>query len=78
MHTGGPGGSGQSAGCESKDIEAGVVVSTAIGEGGEDKETTIVEVKKSYRKKKERKRTRGVNEYWADVRGVTGERESME
>lgn len=51
MHTGGPGGSGQSAECESEDIEAGVVFSTATGEDGDDKETTIVKVKKKVQKK---------------------------
>lgn len=52
MHIGGPGGSGQSAECEREDIEAGVVVSTATGEDGDDKETTIVKVKKKVQERK--------------------------
>lgn len=51
VQTGGPGGSGQSAACESEDIEAGVVASTATGEDGDDRETTIAVIKKRYRER---------------------------
>lgn len=56
VQTGGPGGSGQSAACESEDMEAGVFASAAAGEDGDDRETTITVIKKVQRKGEERER----------------------